>query len=257
MGKKILLFFLFYLLFSVFFEPTVAQEKSYIKDPLKLTEYLTDETSTLKPEELSTLRRRLKSFYDSTSTQIVVLILKSLNGETIEEVANSIFRYNKIGTKGKDNGILLLISKEDRKIRIEVGYGLEGILPDVIAKKIIQTEISPSLKKDLYYEGISRGIEALISVTKSEYAVTPDEKDTNVMVIIAIVAVFALVFIFFIVNSIVGRGRSGGGESGNYYSSPDSYSSYSSNDYSSSSSDDSGFSGGGGDSGGGGASDDF
>jgi len=266
MDKKVITLPIFcFLLFGIFFENSISQERSYVKNPLKLTEYVTDETSTLKPEELSILRTRLKNFYDSTSTQIVVLILKSLNGETIEEVANSVFRYNKIGTKGKDNGILLLISKGDRKIRIEVGYGLEGVLPDVLAKKIIQTEISPSLKNDRYYEGITRGVETLISVTKGEYKVSSTEKETkssnkntlSTIIVITIVVIFVLIFIFSFIRSIIGMGKRRKGEAGSYFSSYDSNSSYSSDSYSSSSSSDSGFSGGGGDSGGGGASDDF
>ncbi|MGC8858973.1 MAG: TPM domain-containing protein [Ignavibacteria bacterium] len=240
----------------------VAQEnRSYVGDPLKLTEYVTDETSALTPRELDILNAKLRGFYDSTSTQIVVVLLKSLNGETIEEVANSIFHYNKIGTKGKDNGILLLISKGDRKIRIEVGYGLEGVLPDVLAKKIIQTKISPHLKRNEFYEGINKGIDALIAVTKGEYSVSSQDKENikskdNIYIIIVVAFIIGFIclvaIIIGVVRSVLRRSsiRKGYFSSSNdslSYTPWDSYDSYNS----SSSDSDSGFSGGGG------ASDDY
>lgn len=254
-----------FIIFLLFFISPLLFSQSLIQNPIKLTEYVTDETGTLSSEQLKELRYKLKSFDDSTSTQVCVLLINSLNGEPIESVANSIFKFNKIGTKGKNNGVLLLISKGDRKIRIEVGYGLEGVLPDAVAKRIIQNDIGPELKKDNYYQGIYNGINSIIKVTKGEYVRTDNkqtsknkENDSNwwlalIPAILVIMFVGAIVYFVFFgkKKSYSGSGYSSSSSSSSSYYSDSSYSDYSSSD---SGSD---FSGGGGDSGGGGASGDY
>lgn len=237
-------------------------EKSLINNPPKLTEYVTDVTGTLEQDEISSLKLKLKKFYDSTSTQILVLLIPSLNGEPVEMVANAIYHDNGIGGKGKDNGALLLISKGDRKVRIEVGYGLEGVLTDAMSKQIIQKDITPELKKDNYYKGIDNAVNSIIALTKGEFTkVSKDNTGSNIS-ILEVLAYLIPVLLFIIVITIlvknIKKKTSGNGSSGvtSYYSSSSSDSSSSSSDSSSSGSD-SGFSGDGGDSGGGGASGDY
>jgi uncharacterized protein len=239
-------------------------EKSLTSNPTKLTEYVTDETGTLKPDEIVSLKTRLRKFYDSTSTQILVLLIPSLNGEPIEMVANAIYHANGIGGKGKDNGALIMVSKGERKIRIEVGYGLEGVLTDAMSKQIIQKEIGPELKKDNYYKGIDNGVNSIIALTRNEYTADKSKSsgDSSTLLIILLFTIFpvliVVVIIFAVVRAKKGLGTGGSGYSNTYYSSgssSDNY--YSSGSDSSSSSSDSGFSGGGGDSGGGGASGDY
>ncbi len=243
-------------------------EKSLISNPPKLSEYVTDQTGTLEPDEISSLRIKLRKFYDSTSTQILVLLIPSLNGEPVEMVSNAIYHANGIGGKEKNNGALLLISKGDRKIRIEVGYGLEGVLTDAMSKQIIQKDITPELKKDNYFKGIENAVNSIIALSKGEYtkdkSKTKENSNESSAVWIVVIILFP-VFLIIIIIALVLRKR-GGYTSGssdysgsNYYSSgsgSDSYSSGSS-DSSSSGSSDSGFSGDGGDSGGGGASGDY
>ena len=265
MRKYIFILILLLTFVNVSFSQT---EKSLTSNPTKLTEYVTDETGTLKVDEVNLLRSKLRKFYDSTSTQILVLLIPSLNGEPVEMVANSIYHFNGIGGKGKDNGALLLISKGDRKIRIEVGYGLEGVLTDAMSKQIIQKEITPELKKDNYYKGIDNAVNSIIALSKNEYSVTKTESKNNnssgsdIIYIVLILLIPAIIFIVIIVAVFRGKMALSTGSSGssgtNYYSGSGSnnYSSGSS-DSSSSSGSDSGFSGGGGDSGGGGASGDY
>jgi len=251
--KKSILLFLLFLLSSVY--SPCQTERSLTDNPPKLSEYVTDETSTLKSDEISSLRAKLRKFFDSTSTQVVVLLVSSLNGEPVENVSNSIFRFNGIGGKGKDNGVLLLISKGDRKIRLEIGYGLEGTLTDAMSKQIIQKEITPELKNGNYYKGIDNAVAAIISLTKGEYSAVKSEKKNGsaVLLIVLIVLIPVIIIIVIIVVIIkVKRKTSGGtgfaGSTGFYSSgSTDNYSSSGSD--SSSSSSDSGFSGGGGASG--------
>lgn len=234
-------------------------EKSLITNPPKLSEYVTDETGTLKPDEVSSLKLKLRKFYDSTSTQVLVLLIPSLNGEPVEMVANAIYHANGIGGKGKDNGALLLISKGDRKIRIEVGYGLEGVLTDAMSKQIIQKEITPELKNNNYYKGIDNAVNSIIALSKNEYNVEKKGDKSNVGVIVFVILMFLIPVIIFIIIIAAVLKRKGGSIGSNGYTGTTYYSGsdYSSGSSDSSSGSDSGFSGGGGDSGGGGASGDY
>jgi len=216
----------------------------------------------LKAEEISSLKSKLRKFFDSTSTQIVILLIPSLNGEPVEMVANAIYHANGIGSKGKDNGALLLISKGDRKIRIEVGYGLEGVLTDAMSKMIIKNEITPELKKDNYYKGIDNAVNSIIALSKNEYSVTKSENKTSGsdILFIMLMLLFPVIIIFILIAAFIRRKKGLIGGSRGFISSNDSSTNnsfFSSSDSSSSSNSDSGFSGGGGDSGGGGASGDY
>src|SRR5829696_6188717 len=99
-----------------------------------LTGRVVDAADLLKPEERAALEAKLKSHEDRTSDQVVVATLRSLEGFEIEDYANRLFRHWQLGQKGKDNGALLLVAPQERKVRIEVGYGLEGALTDALSK---------------------------------------------------------------------------------------------------------------------------
>uniref|UniRef100_A0A7V3E6Y9 TPM domain-containing protein n=1 Tax=Ignavibacterium album TaxID=591197 RepID=A0A7V3E6Y9_9BACT len=204
--------------------------------------WATDLTNTLTSSELNDLNARLKAYEDSTSNQIVALMIPSLNGYPIEEVANEIFTKNKIGTKKNDNGVLLLIAKNDRKLRIEVGYGLEGVLPDALCSSIIRNVIVPRLKAEQYYLAISEGINAIISAIGGEYLADKKNQEESPVSIVFII-IMIVIFLFIFNNSKrlpAGVYRSGG--FGGWSSGGSGWG------------DGGGFSGGGGSSGGGGAS---
>ncbi|MCK9209387.1 MAG: TPM domain-containing protein [Ignavibacteriaceae bacterium] len=129
----------------------------------------TDLTNTLSADDILNLNRILSSFQDSTSNQLVFLMISTLNDYPIEEYANQVAQKNKIGTKKNDNGILFLVVKDDHKIRIEVGYGLEGALPDATSNSIIRNEILPLFKEDNYSAGVLAGVGAIIKATVGEY----------------------------------------------------------------------------------------
>jgi uncharacterized protein len=135
----------------------------------QLHERVSDFTNTLEFTQWRALESQLKSFEDSTSTQIAVVMISSLQGEDITDFALKIAEANKIGRKGKDNGLLILIAKEEKKIRFEVGYGLEGSLPDAICDQIIRNEIRPRFREGDFYGGISAALNAVIQATKGEY----------------------------------------------------------------------------------------
>lgn len=195
--------------------------KSNSENPKKIVQYVTDETGTLSSGQITVLSQKLRDFDTKTSTQIVVYMIQGLDGESLEDMANRIAEKNKIGKKGKDNGVLLFIAKSDRKIRIEVGYGLEGALTDALSSQIIRKEIAPSFKNNNFYEGIDKGTNAIISVTKGEY--TADKKGvegiTCLGMPIFLLMIFGIIF-FSIFISIIrrifgfGRGIYSGGRRG-------------------------------------------
>jgi uncharacterized protein len=128
-----------------------------------------DEAHILSTSAADQLEAMLKEHEDSTSNQIAVLIITSLEGDPLEDYAIRVANEWKLGRKGKDNGILLLIAVDDRKMRIEVGKGLEGVVPDVVASRIIRNEIAPAFRDRDYDRGVTNGITALIRAIGGEY----------------------------------------------------------------------------------------
>lgn len=185
---KVLFLFLFFSFFSL------AQ-----KIP-KIENWTNDFTNTLSPDELNKLNSKLRAFEDSTSNQIVVLIIPSLEGNSIEEVANDIFRQNQIGTKKNDNGVLILLAKNDKEIRIEVGYGLESRLTDATSSSIIRNEIIPYLKEGKYYEGIDAGINSIFLAIQGEYSNNDLNKDDNFNFWSFLIFLIFISIIFFKIN---------------------------------------------------------
>lgn len=165
-----------------------------------LTRYVTDQTNTLTQSEIGDLEYRLKTYDDTTSNQIVVLIISTLEGEDLFDYSIQVAEKNKIGRKGKDNGILILVVKDDRKIRIEVGYGLEGVVPDAVASSIIRNIIIPYFKAGNYYEGLRKGIETLQDAIAGTYKA--ENKGNN----IELIMLFAFIIVFIIFVLIVANG---------------------------------------------------
>lgn len=263
MGKK---FLTYYLLILSLFLYKLSFSQALNVNPLtdnqaQLRNYVTDETKTLTSSQISTLNNKLSGFEKTTSNQIVVYMISSLNGESLEDLSITLAEKNKIGKKDKNNGVLLLIVKDDRKLRIEVGYGLEGALTDAICSQIIRKDITPQFKSGRYYEGINNGVDAIIAVTKNEYKADKGNDNSDLSCCmgmpIFVVLIFGIIFLFIFtsfIRSMFGVGRSiysgknkwgGGGFGGGSWGSG----SGSSGGFSSG-----GFSGGGGSFGGGGSS---
>jgi uncharacterized protein len=161
----------------------------------RLTAYVTDQTGTLLPTEVESLNSELATFERETSTQIIVLIVPTIGNGSLEEASLRVAEENGIGQKGKNNGALLYIAKNDRKLRIEVGYGLEGVLTDAMSNLIIRREIAPQFKAGRYYEGVRAGVAAIMLASKDEYKGDPRKSapgGTNLLPLIII----AIAFIF-------------------------------------------------------------
>lgn len=128
-----------------------------------------DEAKVLSAQTAQQLENSLKVFEDSTTNQIAVLIVPSLAGESVEDYALKVAEAWKLGTANNDNGVLLLISINDRKMRIEVGEGLEGPLPDALCSRIIRNEIAPAFRRQDYDAGITAGVNSIMLAIKGEY----------------------------------------------------------------------------------------
>jgi len=197
------MFYLFLLLIfysSSFAQPEIPQFKNWANDL----------THTLSPQELQQLNFRLKTYEDSTTNQLVALMIPSLEGYPLESYSFEVAEKNKIGTKEKSNGILFLAVKNDRKMRIEVGYGLEGVLPDALSSSIIRNEIAPYFRKNEYYAGINSGIDAIIAAIGGEYKSDFKENSRGLNALEIII----LLLIIFIVLSILPKSRKLGGSGG-------------------------------------------
>ena len=138
-------------------------------EPPTLEGRITDKADLLSANEKQDLENIIKEYEKGASNQIAVCVIKTLEGDSLEDFSIRLAEKWKIGQKGKDNGVIILIVKDDRKIRIEVGYGLEGVLPDGLCGDIIRNEIGPNFKSEKYFEGLKKGLEAVIKATKGEY----------------------------------------------------------------------------------------
>lgn len=141
--------------------------------PLKAR--VTDLTATLRPAQQVALEQTLRAFEEKKGSQIAVLIVPTTQPETVEQYAIRVAESWKLGRKGVDDGVLLLVAKNDHALRIEVGYGLEGAIPDVVAKRIASEIIAPYFRQGDFYGGISAGIERLIGVIEGEPLPQPKE----------------------------------------------------------------------------------
>ncbi|MHC1699078.1 MAG: YgcG family protein [Geobacteraceae bacterium] len=141
--------------------------------PLKA--HVNDYANILSPAAIQNIEAELSAFETSDSTQIAVLTIPSLEGENIEEYAIKVAEVWQIGQQGKDNGAILLVSKGDRKIRIEVGRGLEGKLTDLLSGRIIRYEMGPRFKQGDFDGGVAAGVTAIMSAVKGEYSASPQD----------------------------------------------------------------------------------
>jgi uncharacterized protein len=196
----------FKLFIAVFFvtiaSSVIAQNVLPRPNPPKL---VTDQAGVLTPEQLQTLEAKLVAIDDSSSNQIAVVILSSLEGQPKEEYATKLFREWGIGNKKTNNGVLLLVAIQDRQIRIEVGYGLEGAIPDITALSIIDNDIKPAFKAGAYYEGLDKATDNLAKAAVGEYKEARKKRTKS--------KGNPLVFIMIVIVIVIILGKKGGGGS--------------------------------------------
>jgi uncharacterized protein len=140
------------------------------------TAHVIDQTGTLQPDERASLEQKLADFEKTKGSQIAVLIVPTTEPETVEQYALRVAEQWKLGRKKIDDGALLVVAKNDRALRIEVGYGLEGALTDVTCARIIREVIVPLFKSGSFYAGIDAGVDRMIKVVEGEPLPQPDDR---------------------------------------------------------------------------------
>lgn len=173
-----------------------------------LTGRVVDLVNSLSSEQKQSLEARLQAFEQRKGSQIAVLIIAKTQPETIEQYTIRVAEQWQLGRKRVDDGAILLVAKEERALRIEVGYGLEGALSDAICKRIIDEQILPRFRQDDFYGGISAGIDAMMRVADGE-ALPPPYLDTQSL---GAIGALPLVFIAAIImgalmRKLFGRGK--------------------------------------------------
>ncbi|MDN5753304.1 MAG: YgcG family protein, partial [Nitrosospira sp.] len=144
-----------------------------------LTSRITDLTGTLSANETAQLEQKLTAFEAKKGSQIAVLMVPTTQPETIEQYSIRVAEAWKLGRKGVDDGVLLVLAKRDRGLRIEVGYGLEGVLPDAMAKRIVDEIMVPKLRQADFAGGIDAGIERVMGVIEGEPLPPPRSRRGN------------------------------------------------------------------------------
>jgi len=179
--------------------------------PEKPQRYVTDRAGVFGPGEAEALNARLEQFERDTSNQLLVWVDRKLpEGFTLEDFTVRAGQKWGAGQKKEDNGAILFVFTEDRKVRIEVGYGLEGVIPDAIAKRIIEEEIVPRFRAGDYRGGIESGMSALMAAARGEYrgtGRTVDEGQRRQKGQFSSCAVAAIFFGVFVFLPIFMRGR--------------------------------------------------
>lgn len=141
--------------------------------------HVTDQTKTLAPEQIAALEQTLSTFEARKGSQLAVLIVPSTAPEEIEQFALRVAEQWKLGRKKVDDGAILVVAKNDRALRIEVGYGLEGALSDITSKRIISETITPRFKQGDYFGGIEAGVAQIIKVVEGEPLPAPNSRPTG------------------------------------------------------------------------------
>ncbi|GAB2766008.1 hypothetical protein GCM10027275_04520 [Rhabdobacter roseus] len=184
----------------------LAQEIPAPPNPPRL---LNDFAQQLNVGERAELERKLVAYNDSTSNQILVVIVPTTGPYEIADYAFKLGREWGVGQKDKNNGLVILWAPKDRKVYIATGYGLEGAIPDAIAKRIVSDVIIPEFKNDRYFQGLNRGVDEIMKYASGEYKAEPRDRDDGSP---SGALVFIIVFVIIII--IISRSKGGGGGRG-------------------------------------------
>lgn len=191
----------------------LVHAQDYLPEKPTLATSVYDGAHLLNASQKATLEQKLINYADTTSTQIVVATINSLEGRNINFYAAQWAHKWGIGQTGKDNGVLFLIAKDDRKMSIQVGYGMEHLLTDAVSRRIIELVIAPHFKNGDYYLGMDAGTTSMMEVMSGEYTEKYKAKGGSTFPMILFIIIF-IIFIIIIFKSKKNTGRGGGYQSG-------------------------------------------
>ena len=206
--KKFLIIFLFLFNSIAAFAQSNFDPKSLLSGPTGKPRLVNDYANVLTADQKQALENKLDIFDDSTSNQVAVFIIPTLGDYDISDYSVKLGRAWGVGGKQFNNGVVLLISTGDRQVEIATGYGLEGALPDVTCKEIIDDIITPDFKGNDYYAGINEGTDAIIKATKGEYKAPEGYRQGSDGFSFAKIIFIVIIIIVFL--SIISRGGGGG-----------------------------------------------
>jgi len=206
--KKLPSIFLLLFVSVVGFSQTNFNPKDLLNGPPSKLQLVNDFSNILTADQKQALENKLDLFNDSTTSQIAVVIIPSLGDYDIADYATQLGRAWGIGSKKNNNGVVLIVCTDpnDHKVNISPGYGLEGALPDITCKQIIENDIVPNFKGNDYYGGIDAGTNDIIKATKGEYTAPEGNGQGN----IPIGKVVGLIIFIIVILSIISRGGGGG-----------------------------------------------
>ncbi len=179
--------------------------------PAPSGQWVTDGAGLLTPSERDLLNSKLRAYQDSTSTQIVVVTVPDLGGADPAQYALEIGRQWGVGQEGFNNGAVLLVSRDDRKVQIATGYGLEGAIPDILAGRIIRNLVVPEFREGRFFNGINQATDAMMLAAQGEYDAEDVPQGGGEQGIDAATLFVLLIILFFIVRAFRHRGGGGGG----------------------------------------------
>lgn len=182
-----------------------AQMKDIIAKKPSPPKLVNDFTGTLTPQQKEALETKLYRFDDSTSNQVAIVIVESTDEYSVEDAAMELGRSWGVGNKEFNNGVVLLVAKSDRKMTIQVGYGLEGALTDLTTKSIIDNDLRPNFKEGNYYRGLDQATDNIIKATEGRYK-APSNYGNRKKTKIPIGTIIFIVIILLAIFSKVGPG---------------------------------------------------
>ncbi len=186
--------------------------------PAKPAARVNDYAGALDQASKAAIEQKLAEFERESSSQVVVVVVPSLDGQAIEDVAVRVVETWGLGQKDKNNGVLLLVSMSDRRARIEVGYGLEDRLTDALSRRILEDRLFPAFRKGDRAGGILATCDGIIAATRGAYAAPPRKRKTAPL--ISVLVPLAILVIFILMGLQGGSGISGGGRRRTYRSGP-------------------------------------
>lgn len=186
--------------------------------PEKPMGMVNDYAGMMSKTEVNKLEAKLRAYRDTTTNVLAVAIIDDLQGYSRDEVASTLFSNWRMWEGERYNGVLILIAKNDRELRIEVGYGLEGAIPDVMANRIVQDILIPNMRDNTVYEGLDKATDIMIELAEGEFEGSPylknNESDVPIDLIIAFFILFAAIIVI-----LATKGGGNGGNGGNKKSS--------------------------------------
>jgi len=199
---------------TIFFVLLLFSASAQRKVPAHEGIWVHDEAGVLSPQVKAQLEAILKAHRDSTSTQIAVYLIPSLDGDDIDSYAMRVAEEWKLGQDKKDNGVLFLVAMQEKQMRIEVGYGLEGVLTDAMSSRINRNEVAPNFRQGNYEAGIQAGVIAIIQTVQGTYVndepVVKKRKGRS--------PIGTIIFIVILIIAMSRKNKGGGGGSGGYWS---------------------------------------